>query len=181
MTKATKKTSTQKAASSAVASKGKTGIKTAAKKANNTKNTKPAVKKASPKTKIPKIPAKKAAKTKRDPSELLADLIVHGMEEKKADNIVVMDMREVPNTVTDFFVICQAESTTQVAAIADSVWEEVRKATGEKPWHSEGFDNAQWILLDYVSVVAHVFQPEARYFYNIEKLWGDAKFKYITR
>ena len=155
---------------------------TTAKKSNTKSAKKAPAKKAAPKKTVKKNTPKKQAvrKPKKGVSELLAELIVHGMQEKKAENIVVMDLRNVSNSVTDFFVICQAESTTQVAAIADSIWEEVRKATGEKPWHSEGFDNAQWILLDYVNVVAHVFQPEARYFYNIEKLWGDAVFNYIN-
>src|SRR4051812_32352071 len=109
-------------------------------------------------------------KTKKtNGSEHLVELIVHGMQEKKGEEIVCMDLRSVPNAVCEFFVICQAESSTQVAAIADSIEEEVRKAISEKPWHREGFENSEWILLDYVTVVAHIFQPETRRFYNIEK------------
>ena len=96
------------------------------------------------------------------------------MQEKKAQRITVMDLRDVENAVTDFFVISQAESTTQVDAIADSVWEEVRKNADEKHFHIEGKQASEWVLLDYVNVVAHVFQPDAREHYNLEKLWSEA-------
>ena len=89
-------------------------------------------------------------------------------------------MRGLPNSVTDIMVIASAESTTQVAAIADSVEDEVRKELGESPWHTEGYENSLWILLDYVNVVVHIFQPEVRDYYQIEKLWADAEFKWIN-
>ncbi len=112
-------------------------------------------------------------------AEELSKLIVKGMEEKKASNIVVMDLRDVKNSMTDFFVICSGNSDTQVEAIADSIEGEVIKASKEKPWRSEGKNNNQWILMDYVNVVAHVFQKEQRSFFGLEELWGDAKFTYV--
>ena len=105
----------------------------------------------------------------------LAQLAVEGILEKKGSDIVSMDLRNVKHAVTDYFIICHAESTTQVGAIARSVEEEIYKATGEDPWHKEGFQNAEWILLDYVNVVVHIFQKEKRDCYAVESLWADAE------
>lgn len=105
----------------------------------------------------------------------LCDVIVKGMEEKKGENIVVMDLRELKSASTDFFVICHASNTTQVDAIGQSVEEIVLNTLKEKPWHKEGYQNAEWVLLDYVNVVVHVFLEDKREFYAIEELWGDAK------
>nr|WP_299418052.1 ribosome silencing factor [uncultured Emticicia sp.] len=107
--------------------------------------------------------------------EELSRFIVHGMLEKKAINIVVMDLRKVNNSITDFFVICSGNTDTQIAAIADSVDEEVFKASKVNPWHQEGRQNREWILLDYVDVVVHVFRKDRRKFYDLESLWGDAE------
>ena len=107
--------------------------------------------------------------------EELSRLIVQGMLEKKAANIVVMDLRKVNNSITDFFVICSGNTDTQIAAIADSVDEEVFKASKINPWHQEGRQNREWILLDYVDVVVHVFRKDRRKFYDLESLWGDAE------
>jgi ribosome-associated protein len=112
---------------------------------------------------------------KEELSTILADIAVKGMQEKKAKNIVLMDLRKIHNAVTDYFVICHGDSNTQVDAIAGSVEEEIRKAIGEKPWHREGFENAEWILLDYVDIVVHVFQKDQRDFYKLEALWADAE------
>ena len=119
--------------------------------------------------------AKKTRKKKKDDSALLAESAVNGIQEKKGKEIVVLDLRKIENAVTDFFIICEAESTTQVEAIARSVHETVEKERGEKAWHSEGTQNAQWILIDFVSVVVHVFEKETRQFYNLESLWADAE------
>jgi ribosome-associated protein len=115
----------------------------------------------------------------KDESAVLAEIAVKGMQEKKAKEIVCMDLRNVNNSVTDYFVICHGDSNTQVDAIADSVEAEIKKATGEKPWHREGFENAEWILLDYVNVVVHVFQKTQRDFYRLEALWADAETEII--
>lgn len=120
-----------------------------------------------------------AKKRKKDESLALVELIVKGMQEKKAHDIVYFDLRDLPNAVSDFFVVCHGNSNTQVDAIADSVEEIVRVAANEKPWHSEGFENSHWILLDYVNVVVHVFQKEYRDFYRIEDLWADAKIENV--
>jgi ribosome-associated protein len=109
----------------------------------------------------------------------LAELAVKGMLEKKAQNIAVLDLREVKNAIADYFVICSGTSDTQVDAITDSVEEEVQKSSGQKVWHKEGFQNKEWILLDYLDVVCHIFQKDKRVFYDLEEFWGDAKIQYI--
>ena len=111
--------------------------------------------------------------------EALSRLVVHGMLEKKAANIVVMDLRNVKNSITDFFVICSGNTDPQIAAIADSVDEEVFKGSKRNPWHEEGRQNREWILLDYVDVVVHVFRKDRRKFYDLESLWGDAELTQI--
>ncbi|MCF8284369.1 MAG: ribosome silencing factor [Sphingobacteriales bacterium] len=108
-------------------------------------------------------------------SKRIAEAIVHGMQEKKGKNIVSLDMRNISSSVSDYFVVCHADSTTQVKAIADSVEDEVFKALGEEPWHKEGFQNSEWILIDFASVVVHIFRTEKRDHYGIEDLWGDAE------
>lgn len=114
---------------------------------------------------------------KLNASEALTREIVKGIQEKKGKEIISMNLIKLPNAVTDFFVLCSGTSNTQVAAIADSVENWVNKAIGEKPWHKEGFENAEWILLDYVTVVVHIFQEHSREFYNLEKLWDDAEIR----
>jgi ribosome-associated protein len=101
--------------------------------------------------------------------------IIKGIEEVKGQDIEILDLRDIENTVCDYFVICNGNSNTQVNAIVNSVQKTVSKAIQEKPWHVEGSNNAEWVLLDYVHVVVHVFQKQIREFYNIEGLWGDAK------
>lgn len=105
----------------------------------------------------------------------LADIIVKGMQEKKAKSIVKIDLRKLKITIADFFVICHADSSKQIDAIADSVEDEVRKATGLKPFSREGFMNAKWIIIDYSDVIVHIFNREKRFYYNLEELWNDGK------
>jgi ribosome-associated protein len=112
-------------------------------------------------------------------SQILCDAIVEGMQDNKAKDIVVLDLREIPSAVTDFFVICSGDSNVQVEGISSTVVRHTRKELQEKPWHQEGKTSAEWILLDYVSVVAHIFYKDARSFYDIEELWADAKRKDI--
>ncbi len=116
--------------------------------------------------------AKKSAKQN---SEILCDAIVEGMQENKAQDIVVLDLREIASAVADFFVICSGESSTQVDGISSAVTRFTRKELSEKPWNIEGKSNREWILLDYVSVVAHVFYRDTRAFFDLEDLWADAK------
>jgi ribosome-associated protein len=115
-------------------------------------------------------------KRKKDiDSEKLCDAIVEGMQENKANDIVVLDLREISNSVCDFFVICSGESSTQVDGISTSITRYTRKELQEKPWHIEGKTNSEWVLLDYINVVAHIFYKDARPFYDLEDLWADAK------
>lgn len=122
--------------------------------------------------------AKKKAES-QSKSEILSKTIVKGMQEKKASDIVVLDLRKAKNAVADFFVICSGNSARQLDAIADAIDEMVSKTLKENPWHIEGKNNKEWMLLDYTTVVAHIFQNERRYFYTLEKLWGDAKITQI--
>ena len=116
-----------------------------------------------------------AKKRKGVSSEKLCDAIIKGMQEKKAIDILVLDLRKVKNAVADFFVICSGGSDKQLDAIADSVDETVSKAIQEKPIHVEGRNNKEWVLLDYFDVVAHIFRKDKREFFTLEKLWGDAE------
>jgi ribosome-associated protein len=108
----------------------------------------------------------------------ISEVIVHGIQEKKGNDIVRLDLRNIHSSVADYFVVTHAESSTQVKAIANSVEEEVFKALGIEPFRKEGFQNAEWILLDYFDVVVHIFKTDKREFYGIEDLWGDAEMKY---
>lgn len=112
-------------------------------------------------------------------SEKLSQVVVKGMQEKKASDIVVMDLRKIKNAVADFFVLCSGNSDTQLDAIADAVDEEVYKTFKENPWHAEGRQNKEWLLLDYANVVVHIFKPDRREFYALENLWGDAGITHI--
>ncbi len=131
---------------------------------------------------IVKQAAKKTTKApvaKKDPLEKLVDAVVYGMQEKKAEKVVTINLKNLKNSVADYFIIGQCESKTQAYAIADSVEEQVFKKTGEVPFHKEGRENAEWILLDYFNVVVHIFLREQREFYNLERLWGDADIKNV--
>lgn len=105
----------------------------------------------------------------------LVETIIEGMQEVKAHDIVVLDLKDIDNAVTDYFVVCHGDSNTQVDAISKSIEKQTQKDLEDKPWHKEGMESSRWILLDYVNVVAHVFYREARGFYDIESLWADAK------
>lgn len=121
-----------------------------------------------------------AAKNQVNASELLAEAIIKGLQEKKGHDIVVMDLRPTGSSVADIFVVCHGDSGTQVDALARSVEEEVGKQIGENPVYREGFENSEWILLDYISVVVHIFRHEQRDFYGIERFWADAETKRIA-
>ncbi len=111
-------------------------------------------------------------------SKALAKKIALSALEKKAEDIVIMDLRKV-TTMADYFVVCSADSDTQVKAIATSVREGASEV-GETVWKNEGYNDASWILLDYVNVVVHIFHKQTREFYALEKLWGDAKFETVS-
>lgn len=107
-------------------------------------------------------------------TDQLITAILNGIEDVKGQNINILDLREIDNTVCDYFIICEGTSNTQVNAIVNSVQKKVSKELKDKPWHVEGSDNAEWVLMDYVNVVVHVFQKHIREYYDIESLWGDA-------
>jgi len=113
-------------------------------------------------------------KTNQNQDQLIS-LIIKGIEEVKGENITILDLRGIENTVCDYFIICDGASNTQVNAISSSIQKTVSKTIKDKPWHVEGQNNATWILMDYIHVVVHIFQKETREFYNIENLWGDAE------
>ena len=126
---------------------------------------------------MPKSPKKAAINI--DSSEVLVECVVKGMQEKKAQEIVVMDLRGVHNAFTDFFVICSGSSDTQIEAIADSVDKEVWEQARVHVHAMEGRANREWILMDYYDVIVHVFLKDKRTFFKLEELWGDAKFTNI--
>ncbi|MCK8521860.1 ribosome silencing factor [Aquimarina sp. D1M17] len=108
-------------------------------------------------------------------NDQLITQIIKGIEEVKGNDINILDLRDIENTVCNYFVICNGTSNTQVNAIVNSIQKTVSKELKDKPWHVEGSENAEWVLIDYVHVVVHVFQKHIREFYDIEGLWGDAK------
>ena len=112
--------------------------------------------------------------------EELSKIVVEGMQGKKAQDIVVLDLRKVANSIADFFIICSGNTDTQVRAISESVEDVVNKSNKQNPWHKEGYKNNEWVLLDYVDVVVHIFKKDRREFFALEDLWGDAKITKIA-
>ncbi len=105
----------------------------------------------------------------------LVESITKGIQEKKGSNITIVDLSGIEGAICHYFVICQGNSPSQVEAITDSIEEFARKEAGEKPVHVIGLTNAQWVAMDYIDVMVHVFLPETRSYYNLENLWEDAK------
>jgi len=112
---------------------------------------------------------------KNNSNDVLLTNIIKGIEEVKGNDIDILDLRAIDNSACEYFVICNGNSNTQVSAIVNSVQKTVSKEIKDKPWHVEGMENAEWVLMDYVNIVVHVFQKNIREYYNIESLWGDAK------
>jgi ribosome-associated protein len=108
-------------------------------------------------------------------TDALIAMILKGIEDVKGNDIDILDLREIDNTACDYFIICNGNSNTQVNAIVGSIQKTVSKELKDKPWHVEGTENAEWVLMDYVNIVVHVFQKHIREYYDIEGLWGDAK------
>lgn len=108
-------------------------------------------------------------------AQSLSNIVVKGMQERKAQDIVMLNMQKVKNSIADFFVICTGTSDTHVDAISESIEKEVHVNARQNPWHKEGKQNKEWILLDYVDVVVHIFKADSRSFYSLEDLWGDAQ------
>ena len=100
--------------------------------------------------------------------------IISAINEKKGENVVSLDLRKINEAVADFFIICEAGNQPQIKAIAENIEEQVRKNCGENPYHHEGYQNLQWVLVDYVNVVVHVMLAETRKFYKLEEMWSDA-------
>ena len=115
-----------------------------------------------------------------DNASSLIDQIIKGIENVKGEEIQIMDLNNIENTPCKYFIICSGNSNTQVLAIVNSILKKVSKKIKEKPFHTEGLGTAEWVLIDYINVVVHVFQKKTREFYNIEELWGDAKSTLVT-
>jgi ribosome-associated protein len=116
---------------------------------------------------------KRAARLTR--SSKILKVIIQAIQDKKGENIVSLDLRKIPEAVSDFFIICEATAHVQVRAIAENVEEQVKKQCGEIPYRHEGYQALQWVLIDYVNVVVHVFQPANRKFYKLEEMWSDGE------
>ncbi len=112
-------------------------------------------------------------RTPKNPSPVLVAQAVDAMADKRASDVTVIDLREV-SSMADFFVIATGESDLQVKAIANGIMDQIEEACEETPWKREGMDHLQWVVLDYVDVVVHIFLPEKREHYRIDRLWGEA-------
>ena len=110
-------------------------------------------------------------------SSKICKTIIQAIQDKKGVNIISLDLKKIPESTSDFFIICEANNTTQLKAIADFIEFEVKTKCGEMPYKSEGKNAAQWLLIDYINVVVHVMHPEARHFYQLEDMWSDADTK----
>ncbi|MEP7127903.1 MAG: ribosome silencing factor [Chitinophagales bacterium] len=121
--------------------------------------------------KAPKVKKKAPARKKKQLSNVA--VIIESILEKKGEHLVSIDLRKIQDAVCDYFIVCDAPSTTQVKAIADNVMHQTEAIIGEKPWHHEGLQHAEWVLLDYVDVVVHIFLTPQRKFYQLDELWSD--------
>lgn len=110
----------------------------------------------------------------------LTELVIDSILDKKGEEVVHLDLTALPDAVSDHFIICHADSTTQVRAIGNHILENVFEKSGDRPFSKEGLDNAEWIIIDYMDVVVHVFYKEKRYFYQLEDLWHDAVMKKVS-
>ncbi|MFY8025576.1 MAG: ribosome silencing factor [Sediminibacterium sp.] len=116
----------------------------------------------------------KTTVTRLNKNSKIFKTIIQAILDKKGENIISLDLRKIPEASADFFIVCEATSTTQVKAIADFVEDQLKKICGELPYRHEGKQAAQWVLIDYINVVVHVMHPEARNFYKLEEMWSDA-------
>lgn len=125
-------------------------------------------------TALPVLATRERKSSRLTRSSKILKVITKAIQDKKGENIISLDLRKIPEASADFFIICEASSTVQVKAIADNVEVEVKNECGENPYHHEGHTALQWVLVDYVNVVVHVFQTETRKFYRLEEMWSDA-------
>jgi len=116
----------------------------------------------------------KTTVTRLNKNSKIFKTIIQAILDKKGENIISLDLRKIPEASADFFIVCEATSTTQIKAIADFVEDQLKKICGEIPYRHEGKQAAQWVLIDYINVVVHVMHPEARNFYKLEEMWSDA-------
>jgi ribosome-associated protein len=116
----------------------------------------------------------KTTVTRLNKNSKIFKTIIQAILDRKGENIISLDLRKIPEASADFFIVCEATSTTQIKAIADYVEDQLKKICGEKPYRHEGKQAAQWVLIDYINVVVHVMHPEARNFYKLEEMWSDA-------
>ena len=114
-------------------------------------------------------------------SDVLVKAIIDSIKQHKGKEVISLDLRGIETAVCDFFIICHGTSNTHIASIAENVRKEISKQIKEKPWHTEGETNKEWILMDYFNVVVHIFNKEKRNFYKLENLWADANIKYIEQ
>jgi len=114
-------------------------------------------------------------------SDVLVKAIIDSIKQHKGKEVISLDLRGIETAVCDFFIICHGTSNTHIASIAENVRKEISKQIKEKPWHTEGKTNKEWILMDYFNVVVHIFNKEKRDFYKLEDLWADANIKYIEQ
>lgn len=123
------------------------------------------------------IPTTKRKKRRKAqiPAEQLNELIIEAIQDKKGIDIVKLDLRDLVEAPTDFFIVCHGNNENQVKAIADNIQKELKQKLDELPSHVEGGSNAVWVLVDYFDVIVHIFHKEAREFYNLEGLWSDAR------
>jgi len=119
------------------------------------------------------------SKRKLDVSDILLGTVIEGIQEVKGIDTAILDLKKIETAVCKYFVICSGTSNTHVSSIADSVKKIVSKEMQEKPWHIEGLNTSEWVLLDYSDIVVHVFQEKTREFYRLEDLWGDAEIRTI--
>jgi ribosome-associated protein len=107
-------------------------------------------------------------------SSKIIKTIIAAIQDKKGENIVSLDLRKINEAVADFFIICEASNQPQIRAIAENIERKVHEKCAENPWHHEGYNTLQWVLLDYVNVVVHIMVPDTRKFYKLEEMWNDA-------
>ncbi len=117
---------------------------------------------------------KKTSATRLTRSSKIIKTIIAAIQEKKGENIISLDLRKINEAVADFFIICEASNQPQIKAIAENIEASVKEKCDEHPYHHEGFQTLQWVLIDYVNVVVHIMQPETRKFYKLEEMWSDA-------
>jgi len=113
--------------------------------------------------------------TKLLSTDTLITNIIEGIDNLKGEKINIIDLRKIDNSVCKYFIVCSGNSNTHVKSISNSIQKHVWKETNENPWHVEGEEISDWILIDYVDIAVHIFKKETRVFYDLESLWGDAK------